>query len=264
MLKHAAATAALLLMAPAALGWGETGHRAAGAIAQARLSDEAAAEVRRLLEGQTLADASTWADQVRRDPAYRWSAPLHYINGPRDGEDLNRERDCPDGNCVVGAVDTYTALLADTSKPDQERAEALRWLIHFVQDLHQPLHGGFADDRGGNSIRVTFMGEPTNLHRLWDSGLIEADCPDGWEVVATKIALRIDDRLEAEAAVSTDPLIWADESYDYTRLHLYPDAADADTLGKAYLEAHIDTVYDRLAHASIRLADLLNRVLAGG
>ena len=123
--------------------------------------------------GTTLADISTWADEVRSSRPN--TGPRHYVNIPRGAFGYNAQRDCR-GGCVVSIIEQSLRLLQDTAKGWTVRQEALKWVVHLVADLHQPLHA-IADDRGGNDVLVQFNGHQTNLHRLWDGDLIDQAYP---------------------------------------------------------------------------------------
>src|SRR5690606_18021833 len=168
---------AALLVTPAptdstdVMRWGGMGHRVIARVAASRLSPATRREVRRLLGNESLAKVSTWADEVRRDrPA---TAPWHYVNIPIYDSVYRPERVCRDG-CVISALEQQLALLADRSLPRTERAEALKWVVHLVGDMHQPMHVGDRGDRGGNDTRITWDTLPGNLHGLWDTGLLLA------------------------------------------------------------------------------------------
>lgn len=150
--------------------WGADGHRIIAEIALSRLSPYAASETRRLLGGQNISDVASWADAERsRFPA---TGPWHYIDIQITDSSYVPARDCPNDACVIGAVTTQLATLMDRTRPDSARASALKFVVHFIGDLHQPLHGGERHDKGGNDVKVTFKGKSTNLHALWDSGLL--------------------------------------------------------------------------------------------
>lgn len=170
--RHTAIALIAVLIPATSFGWGRDGHRIIGHIAEQFLSTNARAAVRDLLGDESLADVSTWADEVRGSPAYRWTAPLHYVNSPPGSDGYDAQRDCADGCCVVGAIEHYADVLRDSQAPRPVRIEALKFLVHFVGDVHQPLHAGYGVDRGGNDVKVFFFGDNTNLHSLWDSGLI--------------------------------------------------------------------------------------------
>lgn len=172
-----ATTLLAALAAPAAHAWGPTGHRLVAALAARELTPAASREVARLLRGEpepTLPGVANWADDIReKDPAlFRRTASWHYLDLAGNGCGYSPERDCPNGDCVPEAIRRQRALLADRRQPLAVRAQALKFIVHFVGDIHQPLHAGYASDRGGNDIQVNIDGRGSNLHRLWDSELI--------------------------------------------------------------------------------------------
>ena len=152
--------------------WGQAGHRLAANLAFEQLTPQARASVERLLTlepGATLASISTWADETRSPSTAAW----HYVNIPRDaGCHYEEARDCPGGQCVVAAIERQRRVLVSGAS-DVEKLRALKYLAHLVPDVHQPLHAGYADDRGGNKFQLQAFGRGTNLHAVWDTGLIE-------------------------------------------------------------------------------------------
>lgn len=180
-LKHCLIVVVLacMLAVPAAWAWGPEGHRVVAALAQRHLSPAAEAEVVRLLAAEhtgSLADIANGADSLRNDPAQAalWAQTrrMHYLHLDDPQCHFVAPRDCAGGQCVVGALRHYVAVLADRTAPVAVRREALKFVVHFAGDIHQPLHAGYRDDRGGNRYQVQFEGEGSNLHRVWDSGLL--------------------------------------------------------------------------------------------
>ncbi len=162
----------LILLPTAVQAWGSQGHQVVANLAQAQLSVKAKQAVERLLAlepGQTLASISTWADEHRSPATAAW----HYVNFPKNSCSYSAERDCPDGQCVVAAIDRQRDILASNAA-DEVRLRALKYLVHLVADVHQPLHAGYSEDRGGNSYQLQAFMRGTNLHAFWDSGLIRA------------------------------------------------------------------------------------------
>ena len=169
-------TIALLLPTPA-MAWGKNGHRLIARLAEVQLTPQAQRQVQALLAGEDatdLAGIANWADDLRKhDPQLgKRSASWHYVNLADHECNYEFSRDCPGGNCLVEAIRQQTAILADTNKPHGERVQALKFVVHFIGDAHQPLHSGFAHDRGGNDFQVNFHGKGSNLHSLWDSGML--------------------------------------------------------------------------------------------
>lgn len=244
-----------------ALAWGRFGHRAAGKLAESRLSPAALAAVRSLLEpGESLADASTWADEVRRE--FPQSGPWHYVNVPITEEKYSA-RFCPEEGCVVSKIAEFRQVVADRNAPRIERQRALRFLIHFVEDMHQPLHVGDRKDKGGNDTQVQFFGKGSNLHRVWDSGILERAYQDDLSLFKDVRELAG----SAEAANWSGGTVesWADESLDLARkAYLQPDTEanlrSGSKLGEAYQVIHLPVARRRVAQAGVRLAKILNEV----
>lgn len=247
----------LLLALPASgLAWGPAGHRMVGELAARQLTPAAQAETRRLLGGQSLADVAPWADELRNDPTrralWRETAPLHFVNFAGDSCRYVAARDCPGGRCIVAGIERYTTILGDRRQADAKRAEALRFLIHLVADVHQPLHAGYRPDRGGNRFQVRWNGRGSNLHRVWDTPVL-ASRGIGWKAHAAELA-------RAPERASGTPVRWAEESCRATRdAGLYPRSRKLD--GR-YAGRMRPLAEKRIRQAAARLADLLNRELA--
>lgn len=237
-----------------AKAFGSEGHRIVATIAEQQLSERARSEIARLLTlepGATLVSISSWADHTREPSTAGW----HYVNLPRDADcHYDAARDCPDGQCVVGAIERQRKVLASTES-DAERLRALKYLVHFVADVHQPLHAGYADDRGGNKYQVQAFGRGTNLHALWDTGLIEQS-PGALSALLAESS--------AAGPVTADvskPAQWAEESCRIVAADgFYPSG---HKIGADYLQRMVPTLKERLAVAGRRLATLLNKTLAG-
>lgn len=240
---------------PASLfAWGPTGHRCTALVAERHLKPATKKKVRALLDGQSLAKASTWADEIRSDPSWNYSAPWHYIN-IEDSETYATAPKSPGGD-VVQAIQLLSKTVQDTKQPKAKRAEALRFLIHFVGDIHQPLHVGRRSDLGGNKVQVQWFGEPTNLHSVWDSAIIRH-----WDLSYTELTDFLEAPKEAELRQwqRDDVLTWAKESMAY-RKSIY-DVGNGK-LSYAYADRHSAFIQKRLLQGGIRLAALLNRLLA--
>lgn len=261
----AAALLAGLAIAPAAQAWGPLGHSVVAELAQRHLSPAAEAEVERLLAPEhttRLADIASWPDQIQDDPAlaalWKETRALHYINF-RDGDcNYVPPRDCRDGKCVVEGIAHYVAILGDHSQPDAARREALIFVVHFIGDEHQPLHAGSRDDKGGNTYQVQFRGKGSNLHKVWDSGLLSTRGLD-WRGYAAE--------LDARGSVPPPPIApldnayaqWAEESCRITVVPgFYPNG---HVIGQAYVDAELPTAERRLREAGRRLAEVLNLTL---
>lgn len=248
----AAAIALALVLPGTARAWGPNGHRVVGAIAENHLSEEALAAVRDLMGPESLARASTWADEIRSDPEWSRAAPWHYIN-IADDETLETTERNPRGD-VLSAMERFERVLRDPEAPRQDRVEALRFLVHFVGDVHQPLHVGRSSDAGGNRILVLWFGEATDLHSLWDSGLIEAR-----ELSYTELVRFLDHPTPEQVAdwQASGYRDWIAESFAL-RDEVY--ALGDRRLGYDYLRDKTPIVERRLLQAGVRLAGLLDSI----
>lgn len=255
--------AVLATVAPArdARAWGKVGHRAVTLAAEHRLLPGARAKIYDLLDaGETLADASLWADEHRRDVP--GSGAWHYVNVPL-AEVHYDARFCPPAGCIVSKIRESCATLASNASPRDERQRALRWLVHFVEDLHQPLHVGDLGDRGGNDLQVRFLGRGTNLHRVWDDEIIERHSIDEslWAAELDTLIQRDGARGLSGGTVEN----WADESLAAARVAYAPPRSPAvlkpgALLGEEYFEATLPLVERRLAQAAVRLSSMLNEI----
>jgi hypothetical protein len=252
---HKTLLIALLLLLPTyAYPWGKNGHRIVGRIAENHLTPEAAQAVEELLAPEPLAYAGTWADWIRSDPAWNHADAWHYVT-IEDGETYETSTKNRRGD-ILEAILRFEAELRHPETPDQQRREALLWLIHLVGDIHQPLHVGRGADRGGNSIGVVWFDEPENLHSVWDTALIEHE-----QLSFTEWVERIDHPTPEQLATwqSTGPLEWAQESF-VLRSQVY--AMDGGRLSWSYVYKNLPTVRERLLQAGVRLAGVLNGIFA--
>lgn len=250
---------------------GKLGHRVVGELAEPQLKAEAKAAVADLLSGEpepSLAGVANWADELRgNDPVLgKRSAPWHYLNfaRPKSGQALTSchylaERDCPNGNCVVAAIQQQLHVLADRSQPRQTRQQALKFVVHFVADVHQPLHAGYGDDKGGNTYQLRYRGEGTNLHGVWDYWLLNTAGFSDAKAYAD--ALRTRPALPADATSAQPDRVarWAEESCRVVGSPgFYPAKGKLD---EGYVERQRPVLETRLREAGDRLARLLNESL---
>ncbi len=245
---------ALVLQPLPLLAWGGQGHRLVARIAEAQLTDQARQQVAQLLAGEpdpTLAGIASWADQLRdSDPDLgKRTARWHYVNiGESDCRYLP-PRDCPGGNCVIEALKTQLALLQDRSQPLPARRQALKFVVHLAGDIHQPMHAGYARDKGGNDYQLQFNGRGTNLHSLWDSGMLNDRHLDDAQYLQVLQALPRPAGEDMPATVA-DAGAWAEASCHvaiaaYPRGHVLP--ADYVPRERPVAEAQLRLAGDRLA-----------------
>jgi nuclease S1 len=267
--------AALLLLNNApAWAWGELGHQLVGELAQRQLTPEASARVRELLQTEpvpTLAGVAMWADQLRASDPERFKATggWHYVNIHDKSCRYEASRDCPGGDCVLGAIDAQTRLLRDATQPVEVRRDALKFVVHFVGDVHQPLHSSNRPDKGANEFQISLRTDippeeyardrykngimGTNLHAVWDY------------YVLASARLTLDEYADRLAATRSrtpqgTPAEWARES---CRLidgrALYPRSHQ---MTAKYLRAKRPLAEKRVVQAADRLARLLNEIFA--
>jgi hypothetical protein len=270
-MKNSAAFLLFLLVSASSLAWGPEGHRLVGDIARVRLTPTARLHVTELLGNDDLAAVSVWADDIKaeRPETYGW----HFVDIPMNATGFSEPRDCfrPDEkhpstlqdhqNCVVDRIIMFKQVLADRSAPKQDRIDALKFLVHFVGDVHQPMHA-MGEARGGNDIHVTEFGSsqcgkyPCNLHFAWDMGLIEHT-----GLSETEYRSRLDQLIARRGLVRQadgTPEQWANESFQLAKKVWLNDGGAID---EAYYKNDIGIVDQRLASAGIRLASLINHVL---
>ena len=255
MKRTRAVVFALLLSAPSSLfAWGPNGHRIVGRIAMNHLTDEAARAIECLLGPEELDQVSTWPDEIRSDPNWKKADPWHFLSID-DAETLETTARNPAGD-VLEAIQRFTAVLRDPQATRESKQEALRFLVHFVGDIHQPLHVGRRADFGGNSIKVTLIGQETNLHSVWDSGMI-----DNEKLSFSEFAAFIDHPTlqELQTWQSAPPADWANESKALRdRVYQIGDGK----LSYEYVYKNIPLVKRRLLQGGVRLAGLLNSIFA--
>ena len=252
--RRLALSFAVLSFAPAAHAWGPTGHRAVGRVAERHLSPAAARAVKDLIAPEQLAYVATWADEIRSEPEWTKADPWHYMTIP-DGATVDAATKNPAGD-VLEAIARFEKVLADRSAPRTDRVQALKWLAHLIADLHQPMHVGRGDDRGGNETVVLWFGEPSNLHSVWDSKLVETS-----ELSFSELADLVDhpsaDDLRDWSA--SRPADWARESQEL-RASVY--AIGDRRLSWKYVHDQWPVVQRRILQAGVRLAATIERLLA--
>jgi hypothetical protein len=260
--RRAAILVALAAVSSGVSAWGPEGHAATGILALEIVDARAQTALQQILGATTperLDELCNWPDFVRDQPEWDWAAPQHYVNIPRSATSYDAPRDCPEGRCVTEAIKKYAQALTDERLSTDRRQQAFAWLCHLVSDLHQPLHCGFADDRGGNSVEVIFNGETMNLHQFWDRQLIlhVAGSREG-----LLDALRSIVPLPAASDWSpADVNAWTAESHYLAGIVAYPEAASID---EHFARASWELIRGRLQLAAQRLAGILNATLGAG
>lgn len=246
-----------------ALAWGHTGHRSIALLAEQYLNADARAAITDIIGADNhLWELSTWPDEIRSDRrTWGYTFPWHYISID-DHEDIHGEFPRSSRGDVLLALDEMLVKIADTSLSREERWQALAFYVHFVGDIHQPLHVGNRQDRGGNSVRVKWFGQSSNLHSVWDSKII-----DHWGLSFSELSDSLDQHIdlsENEGARASH-IEWAEESKnlrDQCYQRLDADDGEQPDLGYEYAYYNTDLIIDRLRVAGYRLASKLNDAFA--
>ncbi len=254
-----------------ALAWGPNGHRIVGQIAQNHLSPKATEQVKGLL-GESLAQASTWADDMRSNPKYKHVEPWHYVEIP-NGQTYASAKKNPGGD-LLKALKEMEATLRDEKALTEKKTEALRLFVHFMGDLHQPLHVGRGNDRGGNTCFVKWLKNysKSNLHEVWDSKLIESQGLSFTEYTQflenvsgdkQKVFVAGDFDSWAVESMTLREKIYPPNSEKYCRTggsRGYPPFRAQPLLGYDYRFEHIKSVEEQLQKGGLRLAEKLNSI----
>jgi hypothetical protein len=264
----ALAVLALLCLCPwRVAAWGAEGHHLVARVAWSQMSDAARRAATDLLGGDDFVASSTWADEVRslRPETYNW----HFVDIPYDATNYDPARDCaatPRGDCVVAAITREIRDITDTSLSKDKRKEALKFLIHFVGDLHQPLHSIDNHDKGGNDVRVSLTttpsGRPTNLHSIWDSAILSARGMDeeayGKFLVGDLSHLLVRSGSDIGSWALESHQIAVDAVYKYEGFSSTGPPSALVVIDSAYLTKAMPIVDRQLETAGVRLAHILN------
>ncbi|MGZ3723741.1 MAG: S1/P1 nuclease [Bdellovibrionales bacterium] len=265
MKKHFIAL--LFLASPQVFAWGPVAHRATGVIADSRLSLQASAAVKSLLGTDSLGDIANWADAARSSGKYTQTVWYHFEKIPDGLTFMNNLNALPDwqrkkGGTVMAILEA-NHVLRNSVVAVPEKIDALKFLVHFIGDLHQPLHSGRPEDNGGVKTDVAWFGTAMNLHRIWDSGMIGtghgelASAPDGGTAYANYLLVKFE-REPVDLTMNVEK--WLNESMSL-RLAAYDLSYQSDQSG--YQTRHLPEVDLRVYSAGVRIAALLNDIFAG-
>lgn len=236
-----------------AASWGLAGHRVIGDIAQQYLSKKARKELVNVMGTESLVDVANYMDFIKSDSQYDFMGTWHYVTIP-DGETYATIEKEPEGD-VIWAIDKFVGELKSDTLTLEEEQFAIKCLVHLVGDIHQPLHVGNGIDRGGNDVKIKYFWENSNLHRIWDSGII-----DGQDLSYSEWTLKLnhiskEQVLQWQSASVED---WANES-KALRSSVY-NFGEQKNLTYRYNYDHIEEVEERLLKAGVRLAGILNDI----
>ncbi|MBL4708831.1 MAG: S1/P1 nuclease [Flavobacteriales bacterium] len=236
----------------AAFAWGQTGHRTVGKVAENHLSKKAKVALKEIMGHESLVEASTWMDEIKSDQSFKYANPWHYVAIP-EGQTYATAEHAKGGDSYE-AIGRMIAILKNPEAKTEEKRNAVRMLVHLVGDFHQPLHVGNGEDRGGNQVKIKWFYKDSNLHRIWDSGMI-----DDKNLGYSELAEMIDHpKSSNESLYSTDLNVWVSEAVAL-RPQIY-DTGGKDNLTYEYAYKNWATVKNQLFKGGVRLAQILNDI----
>jgi hypothetical protein len=260
----------LIALPAKANAWGGVGHRMVCGIAWQRMSPEAKALAGKLLgtaDEKTFVDGCVWADEIRREMPETYN--YHFINIPHGAVAVDRNRDCgdPAKRCAPWAIMEYARVLQDPKATEEAKRNAIRFIAHFIGDLHQPLHAGRPDDLGANRIYVDFFGDAgnaerqNNLHSVWDSQILRR-ANETWPETSNVLASEIP-AADAAKWEMFDPWGWAQESYLVCEEYVYGKLPVDRKIGNEYFMPAVGYSNVRIQQAGVRIAYVLNAIASG-
>lgn len=234
--------------------WGQTGHRVVGEIAHNHLTKKAKRNIEKLLKGEGLAIISTYADEIKSDNSYRKYSAWHYVNF-KIGETYKNSVKNPKGDLIQG-IKICKQVISDPKSNDVDKIFHLKLLVHLIGDLHQPLHIGRAEDRGGNAIKVKWFRGKTNLHTVWDTKMIES-----YNMTYTELSSNLNNfSKNQKSAIQKGSIIdWVNESRELA-ISVYASAEIDENLSYRYMYDHFSTIKIQLRKGGLRLAKVLNEL----
>ena len=234
--------------------WGPTGHRTIGVIAEKHLTKKAKKQIEKILQGESLAFVSTYGDEIKSDSRYKKFYTWHYVNFPFNTKYEDSEKN-PKGDIVTG-INKCIEILKNKNTSREDQIFYLKFLVHLIGDLHQPLHVGKAEDKGGNDFQVRWFNKGTNLHRVWDSNMIES-----WNMSYSELAnnVKVLSKQQIETIQKGTVLDWTYETQKLA-IKVYNSAKIGEKLGYKYSYDHFKTVRSQLQKSGIRLAQVLNDI----
>lgn len=264
-------------LTPRAYSWDQNGHRIVGLIAEKHLTEKAKKEINNLLKGESLALVSTWADEIKSDASWDHTHSWHYVNFAA-GEKIHLKSSSSPAN-ILTAILQQVEILKDKKSHNEKKAVALKFLVHLIGDLHQPLHVGYGEDKGGNTIDIRWFGDHINLHQLWDQYLIESEKLSYteyvdflWQRNLNGKTKKVEEKKQKSFAIQSELLSWTEESRAYLP-QVYQLSADESIKGKSskrksqkpavgyqYRYQALPIVHQQLWNAGVRLGEILNQL----
>ena len=234
--------------------WGATGHRVVGEVASKHISKRTKTAIKKLLGGQSLAYISNYADDIKSDKRYRSLGPSHYANLNLNESYLSSKKNTKGD--IVKAISKCISVLKNKNESYENKQFNLKLLVHFIGDIHQPMHLGKEEDRGGNRIEVTWFGKKSNLHRIWDSNIIESKQMSYSEI---SYNLPYQTKKELLSIKKASLSVWIEESHLITN-KIYTSLPKNKKLGYAYRYEYFDIIRLQLLKGGLRLAYVLDEI----
>lgn len=236
--------------------WGQTGHRTIGKIAEDYLKGKTKRKIAELLDGQSLAFVSTFADDIKSDKRYNEFYTWHYVNMPFGVKYEDSEKN-PKGDLVTG-IEACKKVILDENSSKEDKVFYLKMLVHLIGDLHQPMHVGRAEDKGGNTIQVRWFDDGTNLHSVWDSKMI-----NHYQMTYTELADNTDVISKEQVKYLQEGTIedWVNETQTFA-IKVYGSVEIGEKLGYGYMYENFGLVRSQLQKGGIRLAKVLNELFS--
>lgn len=257
ILRNIALTAAAAIAALPSFGWGQKGHDTVAYIAECHLSPEAKQAAEKLLGGKSIVYYSNWLDNASHTPEYAYSKTWHYKN--IDADETFENAKVNDKGDIIVALRDQIKILSDTSATDADRSLALKMVVHFLGDIHQPMHLGHASDLGGNRWNVKYFRSPRNLHSVWDSNLVESAHKWSYTEWQQQIDRATPEEAETILAIDT-PEGWAQETYEIAK-NVYEATPEDTNIEYNYIAEWTPVIENQFLKGGLRLAKVLNEAL---
>jgi hypothetical protein len=238
--------------------WGVLGHRVVGGIAESYLTPKTKAALRNLLGNESVAMASTWGDFIKSDRTYDYLSQWHYVNitSGKSQSQFMQYLQADTGTNLYTKLNFIVSQLKSKRLPKDKQVFYLKLLIHLVGDAHQPMHMGRPEDKGGNDVRLTWFGQPTNLHRVWDEQLVESQQLSYTEHIA---AINFPTMRQRETWMRQPIKEWLYESYQAAQ-RLYSEIKPDEKLRYDYNYRNVTLMNEQLLKGGVRLAGVLNDI----
>lgn len=254
-LKLVCLCAGLLAVSVNGYSWGQKGHDVTCAIAQKHLTKKAQKQICEILDGKSIVYWANWMDNASHTPQYKHTSTWHYKN--IDADETYENAELNDKGDVIRAVNEQVAALKSGKLSKEEQALSLKFLVHLMGDMHCPMHMGHKSDRGGNRWQLTYFGKGTNLHSVWDSGIIESAHKWTYSEWVEQIDTNSKE-IDAQMAQGT-PESWGKETYEICK-KIYDTTPVGSKLSYDYVSEWTETIETQLLRAGLRLARVLNEI----